>query len=141
MRDNYLVSIQLQFAERMRKARKEKGLTQKQLGELLGVSQSMIGQFESGKHAPRIDTVKKICKALDCRMSDIPNEPETVELLREYGDEGGNERGKNGMTNEQFRAALEAIKAFAEETRDIDKTIRFIERMQGKEKEPTSGTK
>ncbi len=49
--------------------------------------------------------------------------------------------GMNGMTNEQFRAALEAIKAFAEETRDIDKTIRFIERMQGKEKEPTSGTK
>ena len=47
----------------------------------------------------------------------------------------------NGMTNEQFRAALEAIKAFAEETGDIDKTIRFIERMQGKEKEPTSGTK
>ena len=47
----------------------------------------------------------------------------------------------NGMTNEQFRAALEAIKAFAEETRDIEKTIRVIERMQGKEKEPTSGTK
>ena len=44
--------------------------------------------------------------------------------------------GMNGMTNEQFRAALEAIKAFAEETRDIDKTIQFI-----KEKEPTSGTK
>ena len=49
--------------------------------------------------------------------------------------------GMNGMTNEHFRAALEAIKAFAEETRDIDKTIQFIERMQGKEKEPTSGTK
>lgn len=65
MRDNYPVSIRLQFAERMREARKKKGLTQKQLGEQLGVSQSMIGQFESGKHAPRMDTVEKICKALD----------------------------------------------------------------------------
>ena len=65
MGDNYPVSIQLRFAERMREARKKKGLTQKQLGEMLGVSQSMIGQFESGKHAPRMDTVEKICKALD----------------------------------------------------------------------------
>ena len=46
-----------------------------------------------------------------------------------------------GMTNEQYISNLEAIKAYAEETRDIEKVIKLIERMQGKEKEPTSCTK
>ena len=36
------------------------------------------------------------------------------------------------MTNEQYNSILESIKAFAEETRDIDKVIELIERMQKK---------
>lgn len=47
----------------------------------------------------------------------------------------------NGMTNEQYYSNLESILAFAEETRDIDKVIALIKRMQGKQKEPTSSTK
>lgn len=47
----------------------------------------------------------------------------------------------NGMTDKQYNSNLESILAFAEETRDIDKVIALIKRMQGKEKEPTSGTK
>ncbi|MBO7206783.1 MAG: hypothetical protein J6W10_04145 [Kiritimatiellae bacterium] len=46
-----------------------------------------------------------------------------------------------GMTDKQYYSNLESILAFAEETRDIDKVIALIKRMQGKEKEPTSGTK
>ena len=53
-----------------------------------------------------------------------------------------NERNEvNGMTNEQYQSILESILTFAEETRDIDKTIALIKRMQGKQKEPTTTTK
>ena len=53
-----------------------------------------------------------------------------------------NERNEvNGMTNEQFYSILESILAFAEETRDIDKVIELLRRMQGKKKELTPATK
>ena len=39
------------------------------------------------------------------------------------------------------RHILEAIKEYAKETQSIEKTVALIERMQGKEKELTSGTK
>lgn len=51
--------------ENIKRIRKEKKLTQKQLGERLGVSQAAIGQFENGKSSPRLETIKKIALALD----------------------------------------------------------------------------
>lgn len=51
------------IGENIKTIRKTKGLTQKQLGQLLGVSQAAIGQFESGKSNLTIDTIKKIADA------------------------------------------------------------------------------
>lgn len=52
-----------------------------------------------------------------------------------------NKEINEGMTDREFQAVLEAIKGYAQETKSIEKTIALIERMQGKEKEPTSSTK
>ena len=52
-----------------------------------------------------------------------------------------NKEINEGMTDREFQAVLEAIKGYAQETQSIEKTIALIERMQGKEKEPTSHTK
>lgn len=52
-----------------------------------------------------------------------------------------NKEINEGMTDREFQAVLEAIKGYAQETQSIEKTIALIERMQGKEKEPTSSTK
>ena len=52
------------IGENIKTIRKTKGLTQKQLGQLLGVSQAAIGQFKSGKSNLTIDTIKKIADAL-----------------------------------------------------------------------------
>lgn len=59
------------IGERIKKIRQEKGLSQKELGEKLGVSQQMIGQWETGKANPKIETLIKIAEALDCEVSDI----------------------------------------------------------------------
>lgn len=53
------------IGEKIRKIRKENGLTQKQLGEKLGVSYQMIAQYENGKRNPKIDTIEKIADALE----------------------------------------------------------------------------
>lgn len=46
------------------KARNEKGITQRELETLSGVSQPVIARMESGKTSPNIDTVIKILFAL-----------------------------------------------------------------------------
>lgn len=55
----------MSFAGNMiRKYRKEKGWTQKQLGEMCGINESNIRKYELGTQNPKIDTLKKISSAL-----------------------------------------------------------------------------
>jgi predicted transcriptional regulator len=46
------------------KARQEKGITQKELEQLSGVSQPVIARMETGKTSPQIDTILKILAPL-----------------------------------------------------------------------------
>lgn len=57
--------------ENIKRIRKERGLTQKELGERLGMTQSAIWQFESDKTSPKIETVEKIATALDVTPYDL----------------------------------------------------------------------
>ena len=61
----------MSIGQNIKNARKSKGLSQKQLGELLGVSQAAIGQFENEKSTPKIETIKKIATALDIPVSEL----------------------------------------------------------------------
>lgn len=51
------------IGDNIRRFRKREGLTQQQLGDKLGVSQSAIGQFEKGTSL-KIETIQKIATAL-----------------------------------------------------------------------------
>lgn len=55
----------MQVGENIRALRKEKGITQKELGRLSGIAEITIRQYESGKYQPKIETIEKIAKALD----------------------------------------------------------------------------
>lgn len=59
-------------------ARKNAGLTQKQLGDLVEVDQSAVSNWELGKSKPQKKTIPKIAKALGCTeddlFSDVPTE-------------------------------------------------------------------
>lgn len=50
--------------ENIRRIRKERGLTQKQLGELCGINEANIRKYELGNQNPKIDTIQKIAIAL-----------------------------------------------------------------------------
>lgn len=52
------------IGENIRAIRKEKGLTQKELGRLCGIAEITIRQYESEKYQPKIETIEKIAKAL-----------------------------------------------------------------------------
>lgn len=51
--------------QRIQQARKKAGLSQKQLGEKLGLSASMIGQWENDLRNPKRETLVKIAHALE----------------------------------------------------------------------------
>ena len=60
----FFAAIADQVAER----RGSLGLSQSELADLCGTTQSAIARLESGGRPPRIDTLLKIADALDCEL-------------------------------------------------------------------------
>lgn len=52
----------------MIKARKEKGLTQKQLSELTGISQADISRIENGTRNPSLEMIKRLAAGVGMRL-------------------------------------------------------------------------
>ena len=57
-----------QIAEQVSARRAEQGLSQRELAELVGTTQSAIARLERGGRPPRIDTLLNIADALDCDL-------------------------------------------------------------------------
>jgi predicted transcriptional regulator len=57
-----------QIADQVADRRKELDLSQAELAELVGTTQSAIARLESGGRPPRIDTLLRIADALDCDL-------------------------------------------------------------------------
>lgn len=53
-------------------------LSQKELADLCGTTQSAIARLEAGRRPPRIDTLERVAQALDCELK--------VELKPKTGD-------------------------------------------------------
>jgi ribosome-binding protein aMBF1 (putative translation factor) len=56
------------LAEQVAGRRRALGLSQADLAELTGTTQSAIARLESGGRPPRIDTLLRIANALDCEL-------------------------------------------------------------------------
>ena len=51
--------------------RKQKGLTQAQLAEIIGVSDKSISRWETGKTMPDLSLYEPLCEALDIQVSEL----------------------------------------------------------------------
>ncbi|HYZ18489.1 MAG TPA: helix-turn-helix transcriptional regulator [Gaiellaceae bacterium] len=58
-----------QIAEQVAEQRKARGLSQAELAELTGTTQSAIARLEAGGRPPRLDTLLRIAEALDCDLT------------------------------------------------------------------------
>lgn len=56
------------IAERVAERRKAWGVSQRELAELCGTTQSAIARLERGARPPRIDTLARIAAALDSEL-------------------------------------------------------------------------
>ena len=53
------------IAKRIKDIRMEKGMTQEELAEKIGVSASFLGHIERGTRIASLETLVKLCQALD----------------------------------------------------------------------------
>ncbi|MEL7658791.1 MAG: helix-turn-helix transcriptional regulator [Bacillota bacterium] len=53
------------IGDNIRMARKQKGITQKVLGEMIGISNTYLSDIEIGRTNPSIKTLKKIASGLE----------------------------------------------------------------------------
>lgn len=92
------------FNENLKKARIQKGITQKELAEKIGVAKSTYSLYESGNREPNVQNIKKIADILDVSADELLgiNDSVDTEILAAHfnGDE---------YTEEE----LDEIKAFA----------------------------
>ena len=91
------------FNENLKEAREKRGMTQKEVADIIGVAKSTYSLYESGNREPNVQTIKKIADTLNVSADDLlglNNEPITAAAHFD-GDEF-------------TEAELEDIKAYAE---------------------------
>ena len=65
------MSLKILFGKKLKQLRKERGLTQEKLAELLDLETGTIGMIEIGKRATSFETLEKIAKTLDIKYSEL----------------------------------------------------------------------
>ena len=66
------------FMRNLKKIRKLRGLKQKELAEMVGVTESAISQYESGNKVPSFEVALKLAEALDCESADLVSERDVL---------------------------------------------------------------
>lgn len=93
----------------LRTTRKAKGLTMKELGEKVGVSESAISQYETGKREADFETLLKIGEVLDCSVD---------YLLRGEDNKKSPPPSRDGL-DAQDRQLMELMKALTPDQKEL----------------------
>ena len=67
------------FSNALKTLRKSRDFTQKQLADLIGVSESAIGMYERGMREPNFETLETIADVFNVNMSDLINSEQNKE--------------------------------------------------------------
>lgn len=81
-RDTFENELRLDLlGETIRKVRKERKLTQEQLGKLVGVKKAQISKIENNLNDARFETILKVFRALNAKINfNVEFENHNVEL-------------------------------------------------------------
>ncbi len=67
------------FPNNLKAIRKSKGLTQKQLSDLSGVSRVAIARYETNQQTPQKAAIEKLARALCVSVEELTTEPPTTQ--------------------------------------------------------------
>lgn len=82
------------FGEKIRRARKAAGLTQRQLADRLGVSNTSVSNWEKDLSRPDADLIQALCAALNLQPNDF------------YGAEGKSSGEPRAVSDDDIKFAL-----------------------------------
>ena len=95
------------IGDSIKRIRTQKGMTQKQLGDLLGISVQTVSAYESGRRRPKMETIERFADALGVVVSSLYSDPEEADDV---------ERRLINSSSESFQARLlRAIKDLGSE--------------------------
>lgn len=60
----------------LKEIRKEKGMTQEELANAIGMSSQAVHYYENGTREPNLKTLQKLSDTLGCTVDDLIREPE-----------------------------------------------------------------
>lgn len=66
-----MIFLKYEIGNKIRKYRKESGLTQEQLAEKINVTKSRVSNWEQGINRPDADIIGNICRSLNVSPSDL----------------------------------------------------------------------
>jgi transcriptional regulator with XRE-family HTH domain len=104
--------------ENIKRIRKQRGLTQKELGEKIGLSDAQVSNIEKGKRSTSIDRQVKIAEALKCNVSDFYEDDQKMELQENMWAVFGQKMNKQGISPEQAEKWIRLAKSIIEENSD-----------------------
>lgn len=61
----------MSVAENIKRIRKKRGFTQKELGDLCGINEANIRKYENNRQKPKIETLQKIANALEVNVIEL----------------------------------------------------------------------
>ena len=85
------------IGDSIKRIRTQKGMTQKQLGDLLGISVQTVSAYESGRRRPKMETIERFADALGVVVSSLYSDHEEADDV---------ERRLINSSSESFQARL-----------------------------------
>ena len=73
----------MEFHEKLQELRKNKGLTQEELSQMLYVSRTAVSKWESGRGYPNIDSLKAIAKFFGITVDQLLSGEEVLTIAEE----------------------------------------------------------
>ncbi len=126
----------MEFTEKLQKLRKEKGLTQAELAEQVGVSCRCIQNYELGARYPKRDILNKLCTVLGTRVEYLVSSDDFLGFVKA-------EDGARGLASAQqlldCAGALFAGGDMSED--DKDKVMLALQNIYWKSKEKNKRAK
>lgn len=102
------MNVNMNIGEKIRQLRESRGLSNRQLAKKAGLSQPVMNRIENGNRKADIESIEKICDALEITLIDFFNvdsqevSPEYLELLKNAKE----------LTSEQLKILNDIIKKF-----------------------------
>jgi len=99
----------MNFGERLRQIRKEKGLTQAEVAKLLSIGESTVSFYESGKRQPDYETLIRLSETLHVSIDYLLGKTDIRNPYSEFMESANKKYGSHGK--KQAEELLENVQA------------------------------